>query len=211
MHVQTKKLWLVSLVTLLILVGVLIWWRVGHKAAQSQTDTVITTSIDKPSEELPEKVGYVWKGGPEDPKKLRISKINVDAYVQKVGVDQNRQVSVPNNIHITGWFTQSVKPGEAGLAIIDGHLDGYKNDGVFILLQDLAEGDTFSLERGDGKTLRYQVISAKQLATAEAAAELFSQDPRVKSQLNLITCGGNFDQSKRSYDKRVIVSAQLID
>ncbi|MEI7818998.1 MAG: class F sortase [bacterium] len=172
---------------------------------------VITVSTDKPSEEEPVKVGYVWKGEASDPKKIVIPSIGVDGFIQKVGVDQNKQVGVPTNIYLTGWFVDSVKPGEKGLSIIDGHLDGYQKDGVFKKLSQLKPGDEFTVEKGDGALLKYSVLTNKSVATEKAAAELFSQDPSVVSQLNLITCGGQFDESARSYKERVITTAELIN
>lgn len=195
----------------LVLVGAVLSWHWLQKPQQAQADEVITQSTDTPSETPPDRGGYVWKGGPNDPKKLRIETIGVDAFVQKVGVDQNKQIAVPTNIFVTGWFVDMARPGEPGLSVIDGHLDGRTADGVFIRLKEMQAGDRFTLERGDGKQLAYETVSVKVLPTEEAAAELFSQDPKIKSQLNLITCGGNFNESARSYDERVIVSAQLVD
>lgn len=83
---------------------------------------VVTYSTETPEEKLPVDAGYSWKGQKNDPKRIVISKIGVDSLVQNVGVDQNQQIAVPNNIHIAGWFIDSVRPGESGLSIIDGHV-----------------------------------------------------------------------------------------
>ncbi len=57
----------------------------------------------------------------------------------------------------------------------------------------------------------FQVISTNTVDTDRAVGYIFSQDPKVKSQLNLVTCGGNFDKSKHLYDKRVVVASKLIN
>lgn len=205
MH-KKKFIWVLAIV-----VGVLIAAAIiaTVQSRGSQEDSVVTVSTDRPSEELIDDSKYQWKGSATDPKKIVINSINVDAYIQKVGVDQNSQIAVPTNIFLAGWFVESASPGKNGLSIIDGHLNGYTKDGIFINLDKLKAGDLFDVVLGDGKILRYKVFKTVTLDTEASAAELFSQDPKVVSQLNLITCGGNFNESNRQYDKRVIVSAEL--
>lgn len=130
--------------------------------------------------------------------------------MQKVGIDQRGEVAVPNNIHKAGWFVDSAKPGLPGLSVITGHLNGTQSDGVFARLDGLAVGDTFTVDRANGERLSYEVFTTKTVVNTDAVNELFSQDPSVSSQLNLITCAGSFNKRDRLYDKRVIVSAKLI-
>lgn len=170
----------------------------------------ITYSTDTPEETKPDS-GYNWRGEPIDPKYIRLPSIGAEGFIQRVGVDQNQQVAVPNNVHVGGWFVDSVRPGQTGLSIIDGHVDGREADGIFKNLANLKENDEYSIEMGDGNTTRYRVIEVASVDTSGAANVLFSQKPNVKSQLNLITCGGDFDPSARSYNKRVIVSSELIE
>lgn len=182
--------------------------RLTHKKIQK---TTLKESPSRPEEVDPVKSGYIWQGGPDDPKKIRISKINADGYIQNVGIDKNNQIVAPGNIYIAGWYVNSARPGKKGLSIIDGHLNGYKNDGIFINLDKLKIGDGLSIEMGDGKKYEYRVLNIETVDEAKASAYLFNQNPKVTKQLNLITCGGNYDKSKQYYDKRVIVSAEQIN
>lgn len=170
---------------------------------------IITHSTDKPDETKPDK-GYKWKGAQSDPKYIKLPTINAEGFVQTVGVDQDKQVAVPNNIHMAGWFADSIKPGQRGLSIIDGHLNGRSADGIFVHLQNMKKDDTFTIEFGDGSTKQFKVTGIATIATKDAPNVLFSQNPKATNQLNLITCGGSFDRSSRLYDKRVIVSSELI-
>lgn len=170
---------------------------------------VITHSTDTPEETKPDKK-YEWKGAPDDPKFIKLPTINTEGFIQNVGVDQNKQVAVPNNIHVAGWFKDSVKPGQKGLSIIDGHLNGRSNDGIFVNLEDLKKDDVYTVEFGNGSTKQFKITEVVTVATQEAASILFSQNPKATNQLNLITCGGNFDPNARLYDKRVIVISQLV-
>ena len=53
-------------------------------------------------------------------------------------------------------------------------------------------------------------IEKKELKESESAAYLFSQNPEITSQLNLITCGGKFDKASSSYENRVILASKLL-
>lgn len=169
----------------------------------------IVTSTDRPDETKPGP-NYKWRGRDTDPKKIYIDNIGVDAFVQKVGVDKNQQIAVPNNIHIAGWFVDSAKIGEKGLSIIDGHVDGLTTGGVFKDINKLKAGDVIKVEKGDGSIVSYEVMQNITVPTGESAGILYSQDPKVESQLNLITCEGNYDREAQTYDKRVIVIAKKI-
>lgn len=171
---------------------------------------VVTYSTDQPSEQKPDD-GFNWRGGPNDPKKIRITSLGIDAYVQNVGVDQNNEIAVPNNIHVAGWFIDSVRPGDKGLSIIDGHLNGRQRDGIFANLETIQKGAVIFVEFGDGTAKQFKVTDKVTVDTEEAASVLFSQYPSVTHQLNLVTCGGNFDRDAHLYTKRVIVSSVRVD
>jgi LPXTG-site transpeptidase (sortase) family protein len=105
-----------------------------------------------------------------------------------------------------------VPPGEPGLSVIDGHISGiYNTDGIFQHLDKLKNGDTFTVTLGSGKRLTYSVYDNRSVPVGEAVAALLRQDAGVKSQLNLITCGGQYNKASDSYDHRVIVSAKLVE
>lgn len=200
---------LIALVVVLVgVIGFQLSSRVG-KSDENPHDN-ITISVDDPSESLEDAKNFVWKGGPEDPKRISISKIQVESLIQRVGVDQHSKVAVPNNVHLAAWFVESVQPGKTGLSIIDAHVSGRSTDGLFKNLHTLTENDEFTVERGDGKVLSYKVMQVTTVPEADSAAVLFSQDPKVKSQLNLITCGGSYDTASRQYTERTIVTSQLI-
>lgn len=198
-------------VGVVVVAGLTVWWvKSRNTIAQQKHPEVVTVSTDEPSRIKPEDEGYVWRGGPNDPKQLIVESIGVEAYVQKVAVEQNRRVAVPSNIYLTGWFTESARPGESGLSIIDGHIVDQSDQGIFTRLNELKPGDTFQVRMGDGSEKNFEVLKNDTVDTAKAEATLFSQEPKVQSQLNLITCGGTYDSVSKSYDKRVIVQAEFV-
>lgn len=167
--------------------------------------------VDRPSENDPVSEGYVWQGGPDDPKKIIIAKIGVDNFIQQVGVNEKNEIAAPINIFLAGWYNQSPRPGQKGLSVIDGHRDGFKKDGIFRNLSQLQTGDELSIEFGNGSSKKFRVLGVNEVEQKDAMASLFSQNPKVKSQLNLVTCGGNYDKSKQYYDKRIIVSTEQVN
>ena len=206
---KKRKYILLAMVVPFISLGIVITRQQKVAAPATNTDTVIFSTA-KPSEIKPDKNTYQWKGVANDPKLIIMPTIGAEGFIQKVGTDQNKQIAVPNNIHLAGWFTDSVRPGDKGLSILDGHVDGVNTkEGVFGKIAKLAVNDLFEVELGEGKKLGYKVIDVATVDEDKAAAVLFSQNPKIVSQLNMITCGGKFNRATHSYDKRVIVSAEL--
>lgn len=206
----TPKKLIAILIALAAIVAAGIFVYFGFIAKKNKPPVTLTQSSDHPDETDPKKSGYVWSGGPDDPKKIVIPSIGVDNYIQNVGLDKNNQIVSPGNIYIAGWYTKSARPGRKGLSIMDGHLNGYQHDGIFVNLNKLKSGEEFSVEMGDGRKFRYKVINNNTVDENKATGYLFSQNPKVIKQLNLITCGGDYNRNTRYYSKRVIVEAEQI-
>ncbi len=171
---------------------------------------VISATTDTPSEAPLAKDTYVSTAAPSEPKYIRLPSIQAEGFIQKMGIDQNQQIAAPGNVNLAGWYVNSALPGQAGLSIIDGHVDGLTSPGIFKRLGQLKKDDKFVIELGNGSELNYVVASASVVANDQAAGVLFSQDPKVSSQLNLITCGGAFNRASKSYEQRVIITATLL-
>jgi LPXTG-site transpeptidase (sortase) family protein len=186
-----------------------IWWALHSEIRESKGTYVVTYSTNTPDESSVEKATYKWLGADDEPKYIELPTIGAEGFVQKVGVDQNKQVAVPSNIHFAGWYVSSAKPGQTGLSIIDGHVTGRYHDAVFKDLTKLKVGDIFQIELGSGEVKKYRVIGIQSVMVDQANSLLFSQDAKVSSQLNLITCTGDFDITNQLFNKRLIVYSQL--
>ena len=207
-----SKITIISVVSaLLILVIVIVLSSQSSTkkvvSKKNSINKVITNSTDNPDENVIDVNTFNWQGKPTDPKYISIPSINAGGFVQKVGVDQRSEVGVPTNINFAGWFTPSSLPGSKGLSIIDGHVDGKTQPGIFKNLAKLKTGQKFTIEFGNGNKKTFSVTSIQQVSQEQAPSVLYSQDPAVASQLNLITCGGTFDSAAHHYLDRVIVSA----
>jgi LPXTG-site transpeptidase (sortase) family protein len=193
--------------------GVVWYYLQKHQVSQPVTINpvqTVTQSPDRPSE-APVKKEDFYNVPPDQPREINLPTINAQGYIQKVGLDQNNSVVAPGNINVAGWFTESVKPGDAGLSIIDGHVSGWYSDGIFKHLSSLKIGDEFNVIYGDDSVRNFSVKEVKTLPVSEANIYLFAQDDQIKNQLNIITCGGHFDKNSEQYDSRVIVKAEWIN
>jgi LPXTG-site transpeptidase (sortase) family protein len=205
---RTYVLGIIVMAVIAIVTGIMLATETHDEAKPGPT---IRYSTNNPSETKPSDSGYSWRGAANEPRRIILSSIDTEGYIQKVGVDQKREIAVPNNVHTAGWFVDSVKPGDKGLSIIDGHVDGQTESGIFEQLNKLQKGDAYTVEFGDGTEKKFEVTKVFTVKTEEAANILYSQDPNISNQLNLITCTGQYNRSEHQYDKRVVVYSKLVN
>lgn len=139
----------------------------------------------------------------ERSQRLVIPAIKVDAYVQSVGVNSKSEMETPSNIVDVAWFKLGPRPGDVGSAVIAGHLNGINGEnGVFANLDKLKKGDLIYIS-----SLTF-VVSQSKVYGSGYADDVFSRSDGI--YLNLITCNGQWDKSKKDYNKRLVVSAVLV-
>lgn len=170
---------------------------------------VVTVSSANPDEK-PVPSGSMPVYPPDQPKKIIIDTIGVDGFIQKVGEDQHGKIGAPENINYAGWFVGSVRPGDAGLSIIDGHVSGRYSSALFAGLNRLQESDVVTVQFGDDSRQRFEVIEKRELPEAETASYLLKKHAGIERQLNLVTCGGPFDKKLDQYKNRVVAVTKHI-
>lgn len=141
------------------------------------------------------------------PTRLTIPAININTIIQHVGVTPNGEMDVPSNATDVGWFKLGSRPGEKGSAVISGHLDSQNGEaGVFTNLHKLKKGDKLYIEDDKGTFTTFVVRESREYDPGYAE-EVFSLND--KAHLNLITCDGVWDGTKKSYSKRLVVFTDL--
>ncbi|HEU5139372.1 MAG TPA: class F sortase [Bacillales bacterium] len=148
------------------------------------------------------------------PVKIRIPAINVKTEVIKKGLVKEGKykghMATPDNAVQTAWFKLGPKPGEKGAAIIAGHVDTYKGPGVFFNLEDMESGDLVYITGEDGKTLTFKVFKKKAYPKDDVPLrKVFGYTPA--KVVELITCTGDFIESEGTHNKRLVVSAVLME
>jgi hypothetical protein len=190
----------------LILIGGLIaGWRLYLNTSGNHLYGIVTKSLDYPAESSIATDEYTVSD--ELPKVLSLPSIGAEGIVQRVGEDQNKQIATPNNVHAAGWYVTSVKPGEVGLSIMQGHLQGRYSKGIFYDLDKLKPHDRFSVTYGSGRVVNFAVVSVATVSVRDAAAALATRNPALARQLNLSTVSSAVDPGTERSNQRVIVEA----
>jgi sortase (surface protein transpeptidase) len=120
-------------------------------------------------------------------------------------------MDVPRAWDRVGWYQFGALPGRVGNAVLAGHLD--TNSGapaVFWHLDKLLPGDELLIETDAMSSILFQIDSVQSYSYSQAPRnEIFG--PVETPRLTLITCSGNWDSSQKLYDRRLVVTARLME
>jgi sortase A len=198
-----KKHTITIFVSILMLSAIIFFMGVFVHAAVYAPDDEITPSpalvaIDKKQENL---TGHGAQ--------LSIPKIGVTAHIQNVGITKKGNIGTPNNFTDVGWYKYGPLPGDAGTAIIDGHVDnGFALPGVFKHLSDLKLGDDVYVTTHEGKILHFVVTNIATYDYDAPTNEIFTQSKNPT--LLLITCAGTWVDEIGTHNKRLVVTTGLV-
>lgn len=209
---------LVTFLAGLVLIGVGVANLGGSSAAPRPSPVVIDITpspTPKPRTPTPVPTATPVPAPPlgDQPYRLVIDKLGVDAPVQAFGLDENAVPEVPTGpdaSKIVAWYDFSAKPGIGSNAVYAGHVT-WNGPAVFYNLVSVAPGDEVKLVGEDGKELVYNVT------------EVFSVDPSDPESLSvmyatpedvitIITCDGAYTDTNDpvfggEYSNRLIVRA----
>lgn len=132
----------------------------------------------------------------------------VAAPVVPVRTEPDGQLGVPDPPTTVGWWTPSALPGgTGGTTVLAGHVDSRLTGlGTFSVLRDLRPGEIITIGDAAGRTLTYSVVARQEYGKAQLPVQdLFASGGPAR--LVLITCGGEFDPTTRSYADNVVVYA----
>ena len=150
---------------------------------------------------------------PWQPVQLRIPHMNVNAPVINVGKTASGAMDAPvsqaiNSPYWTSvfWYDLGAAPGQAGNAVIAGHVDRVGGDpAIFWTLSSLAPGDDVYVITAAGQLLHFVVdrvvTYSANTPSDEAINAVFG--PTSEHHLNLITCSGVW--TGNGYDQRLVV------
>jgi sortase (surface protein transpeptidase) len=143
------------------------------------------------------------------PVSIALPAAGVEARVVPVGLRPDRTMEVPA-VDLAGWYEVGPRPGEAGPAVIVGHVDSRSGPAVFFRLGELRRGDRIVVGQAGGAARSYVVKRVERSAKVALPVERIWNRTR-QPLLRLITCGGSFDRSSGHYRDNVIVFAQAED
>ncbi|EPJ41306.1 hypothetical protein STAFG_1649 [Streptomyces afghaniensis 772] len=145
------------------------------------------------------------------PVRLHIPKISVNAPFTDLVIGRNGQLQPPpaHDTNLVGWYAKGVSPGEAGTAIIAGHVDTATSPAVFAGLSALKRGDRFHVARADGSRATFVVDDTDSFDKDDFPSErVYGDTP--DAQVRLITCAGAYDRQARDYTENLVVFAHLV-
>ncbi len=148
----------------------------------------------------------------EQPKRLIIPSIGVDAAVELVGVLSNGNLATPTQSpwDDVGWYADGIQPGKSGSAVIDGHLDrpgGFP--AIFWSLRNMHIGDEVMVINIAGKVVHFRATHIALYTPEEAPIQEIFGDGSG-SYLNLITCAGDWIPSQHQTTLRLVVYTTLV-
>jgi hypothetical protein len=144
-------------------------------------------------------------GGPAH---LSVPTVGIETALTAIDLDAGGALVPPSDDTLAGWYRSGPLPGEAGPAVLTGHVDSVAGPAVFFRLRQVGVGDPVSVVRADGTTVRFTVTRVARYPKGDfPTAEVYSPTPGP--ELRLITCGGVFDRTSHSYLDDVVVYATL--
>jgi hypothetical protein len=139
------------------------------------------------------------------PTRLRVEAAGIDTALEDLHLGADGELVPPDGNTEAGWYADGTAPGDVGPAVLAGHVDSRSGPAVFYRLREIDTGDRIEVTRG-GQTLTFTVT-----ATAWYPKKAFPSErvygPTPDRELRLITCGGVFDRSLRSYRDNLVVYA----
>jgi sortase (surface protein transpeptidase) len=138
------------------------------------------------------------------PVRLTIPAIDVSTSLGRLALQPDQTVEVPSDPDQAGWYELGTRPGALGSAVILGHVDSTSGPAVFYRLSELRRGDRLSVGRLDGSIVHFKVTSVVTYANSLFPAQrVYATQGRKR--LNLVTCGGDYDESNGGYQSNVVV------
>ncbi|MEZ0095856.1 class F sortase [Streptacidiphilus sp. EB129] len=144
------------------------------------------------------------------PIQLAVPSIALTAPLLGLGMDSAGRPELPpfSQPGTAGWLRDSATPGEAGTAVLVGHVDTATGPAVFWNLSALKPGAAIEVARVDGSTAVFTVDQVRSFPKAAfPGAQVYA--PAPDAQLRIITCGGGFDRAHAEYTGNVVVFAHL--
>jgi len=161
----------------------------------------------------PSTVPVVPKRAPardREPASLSIPDLGIETEVVRTWMDGGASIVVPEDVLLTGWFDGSRRlDARYGSTVIVGHRDSAtQGTGALYAIEELPLGAPLTVTDRSGGAHNFTVESVELIdksALSQEAPRIFTH--RGPYRLVLITCGGAFDESARSYLSNVVITA----
>jgi hypothetical protein len=142
------------------------------------------------------------------PISVTITRLGVAASLQHLALQGDGSLQSPSDWNQAGWYADGVRPGQAGPAILAGHVESSTGPAAFYRLPAAEIGDDVAVVDDRGVTRHFIVNDVKSYPNVRFPSEaVYGATPFAT--VRLITCYGAFDPATRTYIDNVVVSAVL--
>jgi len=154
--------------------------------------------------------GPAAPAAPAVPVRLSLPTLGVSALVQDEVTTQG-VLGVPPDPAQVGWWTGSDRPGSpTGSTVLDGHVDSARTGASALYrLTELRAGDPIVVSDAQGRDVTYRVY-ARQVYPKHRGLPGSLFTATGPPRLVLITCGGPFDGTARSYQGNVANQGNVV-
>lgn len=195
-----------------LLLGLWLWGREVTDVRQgiSAPTTGDVAAVGRPAHvELPPAAAPLRGARPQ---RLDIPAMGVRAPVVARGLDRDGAIEPPSygRPGVVGWYAGGTRPGATGAALFVGHVDTETKPAVFYKLSALRVGEKIRVARDDGHVAEFTVDDVQVIGRDDFdAQQAYGVRQSGRAELRLVTCGGTFDRTSRTYTANVVVSAYL--
>ncbi len=198
------------------------WWATASTTAS--TTPMPTRPVESPARPaatvpsapttqlgtVPAQLGSLNQRPSVPPVRITVDGARIDGPVVAVGVvPTTGELAVPGVANVVGWYQYGPAPGQAGSAVLAGHVDYNGRLGVFFRLGSVEPGMTVRVGYADGSQRAFIVVERRLILKSQLpVSQVFARDG--PPALILITCGGRFNYSTHHYFSNVVVIARPV-
>jgi len=144
------------------------------------------------------------------PASLKIPAIQVSSDVTSLGLNEDDTVEVPDDPATVGWYSLGPTPGQPGSSVMLGHRDSKQGAAVFYRLRNLKPADRVAVRLSDRAIAHFEVTRVVSYANEKFPAQKVYDGNTPRPVLNLVTCGGAYDQAAGGYQSNVVVYTKYL-
>lgn len=163
-----------------------------------------------PTEAVAAAAGTPVRGfDPAPPAGVEIPRLGIRSDLVDLNLNPDGSLAVPADFSRAGWWAGGHRPGSPGPAVIVGHVDSGAGPAVFHRLRAIEKGDLVIVHLADGARVEFSIDEVGQYGKSDFPTELV-YGATGEAAIRLITCGGEFDRSRRSYEDNIVAFGRLV-
>ena len=141
------------------------------------------------------------------PVRLRVPGAALDARVVPVGVADGRQMRLPDDPRVLGWYRFGAAPRSGtGSVVLAGHVDSREYGvGPLARLSGVRAGDVVEVALGPGRRSSYRVDSVERFDRQALPTSVFARTG--PERLRIVTCTGPYLPEQGGYQQNLVVTA----